>query len=304
MFFDNQQLASRKRARLAVPPPVPDTGWRPPQYLPELRTASVISFDVETYEEDFDKSGPGWARGKGHIVGVAIAAMWPNGERGKWYFPVRHHIEKEWNLNPTKVFAWLKVMLETDIPKIGANLIYDIGWLTEENIFVKGQLHDVQFAEALIDEDALVALDTLADKYLGASKTTSDLYDWLARAYGGKPTGAQRANIYKAPARLVGPYGEDDADLPINILWAQWPILQQQNLVNLFKMECNLIVLLIKMRRQGVKIDMHQAEKMYADIGVKVKQMYEDLYQKTGLRVNVNSGDDLARLFKATGIVS
>lgn len=52
-------------------------------------------------------------------------------------------------------------------PKVGANLIYDIGWLREEGVFVKGPLFDVQYAEALLTESDPVNLEYLGQKYLG-----------------------------------------------------------------------------------------------------------------------------------------
>lgn len=301
MFFNDAELLKRKRAVLAVPPPIPATGWVPPQHFPELRGANLISIDTETYEEDFE-NGPGWARGRGHIVGVSVAAMWNNGRRGKWYFPVRHRIETEYNLNPAIVFAWLKEQLENDIPKTGANLIYDCGWLTEENINVGGPLYDVQFAEALIDNDAFVALEELGEKYLGRGKTTNQLYEWLANAYGGQANESQRANIYRSPPRLAGPYAEDDADLPIDILWAQWPVLEREGLLKLFFMECKLIPIVIAMRRRGVKIDVGYTEQMYAEVGADIRRMHRRLYDETGQHINVNSGDDLAKLFNAHNV--
>lgn len=302
MFFTDAELTLRKRARLAVPPPVPETGWRPPQAFPELRGASLISFDVETFEEDLDEGGPGWARGRGNICGIAVAAVWGNGQRGKWYFPIRHHIETDWNMDARTVLAWLKEQLETPIPKTGANLIYDTGWLSEEGIHVGGMLYDVQFAEALIDNDAFVALEILADKYLDAGKTTSQLYEWCARAYGGKATDVQRANIYRAPPRLVGPYGEDDADLPIDILEKQWPILESEGLLTLFHTECKLIPLLIAMRRRGVPVNLEKAELLYNKLGRDIKQMYAQLREAIGFDVNVNSADDIAKMCRAQGI--
>lgn len=303
MFFDDEDdLPLRKSTRLRTPPPIPETGWRPPQYFPNLSEATVVSFDVETKETDF-AHGPGWARGKGHIVGFSVGAIDRAGNRGKWYFPVRHEIESEWNLDPKQCFAWLKKTLETPhIPKVGANLLYDIGWLGEENIEVQGELHDVQFAEALLDEQGEVALDYLGKKYLGEGKETVDLYTWLASAYGGEANSRQRANIYQAPPRLVGPYAESDADLPLRVLEAQWKQLTAEGLLDLYRMECDLIPLLIRMRRAGVQVDIPRAEQLHAELGHDIEKLKLGLFEATGVRANVNSGDDLARVFDAAGI--
>lgn len=302
MFFDDNELVKRRQSRLREPPPIPPTDWRPPSYFPNLSNADVISFDVETKETDFDH-GPGWARGKGHICGFSVAARKGHGETGKWYFPIRHEIQTEWNLDPKQCLGWLKHTLETpNIPKVGANLLYDMGWLTTENIYVSGKLHDVQFAEALIDETALVNLDMLAHKYLRRNKTSDELYEWLAQAYGGKANHLQRGNIYRAPPQLVGPYGEDDADLPLKILEKQWTLLKQQELMPVFELENRLIPLLIKMRLQGVRVNLNYTEQLYDDVGKDIERLELELFAMTGIRANVNSPDDLARVFDAAGI--
>lgn len=303
MFFDDIQLVARKRATLKVPPPVTQTGWRPPSYFPNLSDAQVLSFDVETKELDFDH-GPGWARGKTSIVGFSVAAVSKRGERGKWYFPLRHEVEKDWNLDPVNCFGWLRETLQTPhIPKVGANLIFDVGTLTEENIYVAGKLYDVQLAEALIDNDRKVGLDHLAQRYLGESKQTSLLYEWCARAYGGNPTPKQRENIFRAPPQLVGPYGEADADLPLRIFEAQWPILVSEGLTDLFELECNLIRLLVRMRLTGVRVDLDTAERLYKKLGAEIIRLHTQLFQMVGFNVNVNSGAEVAKAFDHCGVL-
>lgn len=297
--FDN--LPKRKQAVLKELPPIPENGWRPPQYFPNLSNAVTIGIDCETKETDFDH-GPGWARDKGHIVGFSVAAMARDGSRGKWYFPVRHETESEWNLDPVSCFGWLRETLASPTPKTGANLIYDMGWLTTENIDVKGELLDVQFAEALIDEEGKTALDFLGRKYGAGGKDTADLYGWLAQAFGGNPTGAQRANIWRAPPRLVGPYAEADADLPLTILARQWPVLEAQGLVDLFRMECASIPLLVRMRLAGVSVDLNRAHELDQELETDGDALEVRLFDMTGIRCNVNSPDDVARVFDAAGL--
>lgn len=304
MFFDDIPVIRKKGITLGVPPPFADTGWRPPQYFPNLSNAIVIGFDVETYDPELLTHGPGWARGVGWIVGFSIAALDRRGDLGRWYFPVRHTVEPEYNLDPKKCFAWLKTQLETPhIHKSGQNLLYDIGWLTTEGIHVEGELSDSSFAEALLDSDPTTNLDYLAHKYLDKGKEANTLYQWLANAYGGAPGQGQRANIYRAPPRLVGPYGEADASLPIEVLQVQWPLLVEQNLTDLFKLECNLIRLLVRMRLQGVTIDINATEKLYRELQMEVRELYGKLSHMTGRNVeSVNSGAQLAPLFDAVGI--
>ena len=272
------------------------TGWRPPTELPDLSAAPVIAVDVETYDPDLLEFGPGWARGVGHVVGVSIAT-----HDGAWYLPIRHTLGE--NLPESEVFAWLRRTLgNSRQPKVGANLLYDVGWLRQEGVIVRGPLYDVQFAEALIDEAAPVNLDALGAKYVGEGKTTNDLYTWCAFAYGGKPTSEQRKNIWRAPTELVGPYAEQDAALPLKVLRMQWPILEKYGLLRVFDMECRLISLLIEMRFQGVRVDVVGAERLRKQFLARERELHAKLDAIAGTHVDINSAPHLAHLFDKMGL--
>ena len=108
--------------------------------------------------------GPGGVRKDGYIVGFSVATDDGFAE----YYPVRHAAGG--NLNPDNAFAWLRDMLKTDIPKVGANLPYDLEWLLTEGVKVGGAKYDVQIAEPLLDED-LVDLTDLSSSSEGVNLT-------------------------------------------------------------------------------------------------------------------------------------
>lgn len=282
-----------------VMPPIPETGWTPPTYFPDLSRARVISLDCETWDPELDDNGPGWARGRGHIVGISIGAD----GGGRWYYPLRHEVEADHNVETSSVFAWARDTLSrAHQPKVGANLLYDLGWLRSEGVEVAGELVDVQYGEALLDESARVSLETLAQKYLGEGKDTNLLYQWCADYYGGKPTGKQRANIYRAPPRLVGPYAESDADLPLRVAVKMYPELERFGLLDLFRMECELIRLLLDMRFSGVTVDIEHAEKLRDVLSDKARIEREKLKHLVGFDVDINSPEALARVFDQIGL--
>jgi len=281
-------------------PGIPNTGWKTKPLFPDLSSAKAIALDTETYDPELMESGPGWARGIGHIVGVSIATN----DGFKCYYPVRHTVCPEDNLDPQVVFAWLSEQLGRSYQtKVGANLIYDVGWLRQEGIKVAGKKLDVQFAEALIDEEASVALETLGQKYLGLGKESSRMYEWLADAYGGKPNGSQRKNIWRCPPSLVGAYAESDATLPLDIIQKQWPLLGQFGLFQVFDIECRLIDLLVDMRFKSVRVDLAKANKAHDDLIVIERDHQIILNEQCGFNVSVNSGPSLARAFDKFGIV-
>lgn len=298
LFWQDTPTTRSKSKMAAVMPDIPETGWKPPKDFPNLSAAKVISFDTETYDPELTTKGPGWARGRGHIVGVSIGV-----DGGQWYFPMRHEIEPENNIDPSKVLAWLSDTLNTPrIAKVGANIIYDIGWLRQEGVIVSGALYDVQYAEALLNEGAKVALDTLAAKYLDERKESDLLYRWCADYYGGAVSEKQRANIYRTPARLAGPYAESDANLPLRIMQKQYDFLDKENMLDLFSMENRLIPLLVDMRFAGVRVNVDKAEEVRDTLLHKEKEYSARLQSLTGFEVNVNASASLAKAFDTIGL--
>jgi DNA polymerase I-like protein with 3'-5' exonuclease and polymerase domains len=288
-----------KRARSRPIPEVPKTGWVCPKEFPNLKHAKVISLDTETKDTGLEiKRGPGQYREGGYICGVSIAVD----ENNKWYFPMRH--ERGENMDPERVVAWLKQTLGTDIPKIGANLKYDIEWLATEGVEVRGELHDVQIAEPLIDETQdTFSLDFLGEKYLGEGKVDELLYQWCADAFGGNPTRrSQAGNIWRAPAELVGPYAEYDAAAPLRIFNEQRKILVTDELMDVYNMERALIPMLVAMRQFGIRIDAGKLDPAREFILEREEKIQQALNETLGWTMNVNGRKDLPRAFDQLGL--
>jgi DNA polymerase I-like protein with 3'-5' exonuclease and polymerase domains len=280
-------------------PPIPETGWTPPTYFPDLSYAKALSIDVETKDLDLEDKGPGWARHAGHIVGIAVGT--DDGHR--WYFPMRHEVQKELNLDPDHVTAWARDQFKNPRqPKIGANITYDVGWCREEGITVAGPLYDCLFAEALLEERRKINLDDLGERYEGKGKTGDILYQWCADFYGGKVDHKQRKNIYRAPPCLVGPYAEGDVDLPFSVLEKQWKRLSNEGLLHIFDMECRLIPLMIEMRFAGVRIDLAHAERMLAYLTEEIDEIDAQIKHIVGFEVNTEASSSLAAAFDVAGL--
>jgi len=298
MFWQDIPVERGANRIAAVMPEIPDTGWVPPKMLPNLSNAKVLSIDTETFDPDLLTKGPGWARGVGHMVGVSISDG-----HNDWYFPIRHEIEAGDNWDPDIVINWLKRTLgNPKQAKVGANIIYDLGWLRQEGVIVRGPVYDVQHAEALLDESSPVNLEHLGQKYLGLGKESEVLYQWCSDYYGGAVGPSQRKNIYRTPPRLTGHYAESDASLPLSILMKQWPLLIEQGLMPVFEMECELIYLMLDMRYTGVEVDIPAAEKLSVELMGFSEERSKELERKLGFSVNVNSSGELARAFDEVGL--
>ncbi len=295
MFWERLAQPKDRVTRPRVLPETPETGWRPPSSFPNLAAARRISLDCETRDPELLTLGPGVRRGA-HIVGLAIGTD----DGGRWYFPMRHEVEPEFNLAPDAVLAWARDALRGPQPKVGANLLYDIDFLAEAGVEVGGPWLDVQIAEPLLDENRRTyALEALGEKYLGAGKQQEALSDWVWRAYGERN---YRKEIWRCSPRLVGPYGEGDADLPLRILDAQLPLLRAQGLDELWEIESGLLPLLLAMRRNGVRVDMPAAQRLDDDLSTAITSTQQRLAALAGFAVNVSAAADLQRLFDRLGV--
>lgn len=264
--------------------------------LPDLSAAKLISYDLETKDPYLIEDGPGWGRGVGYILGVAIVV---DGWEG--YVPVGEHPDPN-------VVRWLKDTLETNIPKVGTNLQYDYGWLTEIGIWPGGPQYDIQFAEALLDDVLITAsgrrrsisLDALGVEYLGEKKENSEIqminqdkWPWSKDP---------RENLWRMPPDVVGRYALQDARMPPRILTSQYAALKREGLWDLFEMECKLIPLLVHMRRRGMPVDIDKATEARDDMLLAEKLMQQELSKKAGFNINVNSSKDLGALFDKVGV--
>jgi len=301
LFFD-EPLVQKRHARILAPPPIPETGWRVPTEFPNLSAARTISFDTETKDPRLVENGPGWARGDGHIVGISLAAEAHNGERGAWYFPMRHEIDTHDNMDAQNVLRYCDHTLNTPTDKVGANLTYDIGWLRQEGVRVGGRLFEIQFAEALIDSDAMVGLDVLSNKYLCTGKVTDALYDWIAQAYPNTPPTLRRRDIYRSPPKLVGPYAIGDAVQPIDIYKVQEGILRQEGLLDVFRLECDLIPMMVAMRFRGVRVNIAKAEKLYYELQTEIADLYKTLRVEYGFKGESCASTQIGAFLESGGI--
>lgn len=299
LFWEDHPETKGNRVRTYIQPDIPDTGWTTPVDFPNLTAATAISYDVETYDPELKTHGPGWGRGSGHIVGVSLSV--PDGT--SWYFPMRHTIEPEYNMEPDNVLRFLRHTLEDNRPKIGANLYYDMGWLMWEGVTPGGDHYDIQYAEALLNSEAPnISLEHLSQSYLGEGKDSPFLYQWLDDFYGGGATEKQRANIYRAPPRLVGPYAESDAYLPTRVIAEQWSKLHDWGLLDLYLTECRLIPLLVRMRLRGAPVDLSYTEQLHDELAEDIKAADAKLQSTVGFEVNVNASTSLARAFDQLGL--
>jgi DNA polymerase I-like protein with 3'-5' exonuclease and polymerase domains len=254
----------------------------------------VIAFDIETFDPGLKESGPGVYRRDGNILGVSYAL--DSGERG--YLDLGHPgLDTETRAeNKRRV----ERLLSTDEEKVGANLLYDVDWLENfEGIKVQGILNDIQVAEPLIDEYAMsYSLDALGYKYLKRGKAKT-LIDLKCEELGLK--GPSVTHLYRFKAKDAEEYAIEDAVLAREIFEKQKPIMEEEDLVPLYKIESGLLPLLMSMRKNGIRIDRERQEDYARTLRKKISTDTLSLYKEYGA-FNINSTAQVAEICDGLGL--
>lgn len=264
------------------------------QAFPDIRGAEIISIDCETFDPDLVEKGCGATR-NGYIAGVSLSWRFPDDERiYSKYYPVRH--EGGGNLDRKLVWKYLRDVLTTEIPKTGANLQYDLAYLWTEGIQVKGPFYDVQIAEPLLDENrGVYNLESLGQQYIGHGKDEEQMLEYIRQHFGAKK-GKEKGFIWKCPAHIVEPYAEEDTRLPIQILDKQIKKMEQEQLIDLWHMESDLLPILARMHLNGVRVDATYADQLKLEWGLKIIEL-----EKRTKGINSRSSKQIASYLDEIG---
>ena len=268
--------------------------WSAPSDYRDLSEAKEIAIDLETRDDGITKGiGAGWATGAGEIIGFAVAT-----EGWQGYYPFGHF--GGGNLIKEQVMRYMHDVCSLPCTKIFHNAQYDVGWLQAYGIDVKGEIIDTMVAGALIDENRYTyKLNALAKDYIGELKAETDLIE-AAKAHGVDP----KMEMWKLPAEHVGYYAEQDARLTY-LLWQRFKHeIRQQNLETIWELEKNLLPILIKMRKQGIRVNVEKAEQLQMDFSKKEKVLLSKIKKLVGKDVDIWAARQIGFAFDKLGIDS
>lgn len=282
-YYDTNQLPLFK----------PESSWVPPTDWRDLSDAKIIGFDTETSDPNLHELGPGFIRGDARVVGVSLATDYGY----KIYLPIGH---SEGNVDPAQAQRYLRAQLgRANQTKVGANVMYDLESLWSLDVNVAGRVRDIQVAEPLLDEESEqgYALEVLANKYLGIGKSET-LLDRAAKDYGLDA----KKNMSAFPSKYVGQYAEDDAYLPIQVMFQQIKEIEAQNLRPVFDLETDLTKVLFAMRLEGVAVDLNRAAEVIDILKGQEKEELAYLKREIGREINVNSSDLVGSVLAECGL--
>lgn len=270
----------------------PKVDWTPPSSLPELSRYSEVAIDLETYDPLLMSHGPSWAfPDTGYITGIGVAT-----KDFSMYFPIQH--EGGGNLDKGLVLRWFTKQMAYENDKVFHNSLYDMGWLKRYGIKVNGKIQDTMFAAPLIDENQYsYSLNNLGEKYCGETKDETLLIE-AAEAYGLNP----KSEMYKLPAKYVGPYGEQDAELTLKLWQVFKELIKLENVGKIYDLETSLIPILLDMRYKGVPVDLDVAEKVSKRLKKEEDSILNAIHKEFGTKPDLWAAQSVATVFDRAGL--
>ena len=284
---------------------MPASSWRAPDSFPDIYDAKWWSIDIESRDPYLKSRGPGFLRRDAYACGVAIHVEGFSG-----YYPVRHATGS--NIAPNVVFDWLRDQTKHFRGEVyGANVLYDEEALWYEDVRFHDDVkrRDVQICEPLLDAETTngYSLAVLSNKYLGVGKDESLLREaaqMLNKGYRDKACHKPisfdpKGDIWMMDPIYVGAYAEGDVDRPRRIYEKQKRLIDEQELQPILDLESSLVPILLRMRINGVRVDLEKAEALRTLLTQEIDKYSMCIIKLVGFDFNVDSGLDLTKAYNA-----
>lgn len=277
----------------------PKSDWAatPVSKLPDWPEHGRVGIDTETHDEHLKQFGIGVRRG-GYVSGISFAI---DGGPGH-YLPIRH--EGGGNLDTAQVKAYMAHQASRFKGElVGANMGYDLEYLHAEGVKFNSvrRFRDVQVIEPLLDELQLsYSLQSILERH-GLAGKNENLLREAAEYFGIDP----KADLWRLPARHVGPYAIADAAQPLALLRRQEAEIQRQGLDEVYDWECRLVPVLVKMRQRGVRVDLERLRQVEVWSAAKEAEALAEIKRTTGYGFalgEITKGSAVLPMLKEAGI--
>lgn len=275
----------------------PTTDWRVPERLPVVPDNVVLAVDTETRDDGLSQNrGPGWVFNAGYICGVSVA--WGS---EAYYIPVRHPDTA--NLPAEDVFPWIDDAMKRAKRIVFHNESYDRGWFSTENVFIpEGKTDDTYVMAVMCDENRhSYSLDACCS-WRGVPGKDERLLREAAAAFGVNA----KSEMWKLPARHVGPYATQDAVATLRLRQNLVREIEAQRLEEAYRVEMDLIPMVLEMRKRGIRVNTSTAERIQEDLRNQRAGVIEEIrkhlrWSRLSIE-DLNSPVSLARAFDQEGI--
>lgn len=150
----------------------------------------------------------------------------------------------------------------------------------------------------LNEHEVSYSLDNLAKKYTKVRKKGDELYQELARIFGGRATrNVQMRRISDAPHELVGEYAKSDTRATLELYLYQRRQIKEQRIDSIVNFERQITPALIAAEMHGVRVDLDAAEKAKKVLESELASKQKQLDEIAGFHCNFQPSKDTAKLF-------
>jgi DNA polymerase-1 len=246
--------------------------------LEELRKNATFSIDLET-----TSPYPMWA----DLVGISLS----HAPHQAFYIPLAHQDQGAVQQLPLSwTLEQLKPLLEDRrVRKVGQNVKYDWIVLKRYGIHLQGIEGDTMIASYLLNPTKHNHnLGEIAQEYLDRSVTN------YKEVVG---TGMKAVTFDQIGLEKARDYSCEDADVTLQLSHLLFPKLNEEGFKDLFdRVEMPLVIVLAKMERNGVKIDLDLLQEYSKEIETQLQQKIDRIYAFAGEVFNINSSQQLGKI--------
>jgi DNA polymerase I len=249
------------------------------QWLEKIDRAEMTSVDTETTSLDAMQA---------ELVGISLCC-----EPGiAAYIPVAHRYQDApEQLSRDAVLAKLKPWLEdASKPKLGQHLKYDSHVLANYGIELKGIVHDTLLQSYVFESHKSHDMDSLAMRHL--ERKTIPYQEVCGK-------GASQICFDQVSIERATEYAAEDADITLQLHHAMWPqVADNQGLRFIYeKIELPTAVVLQKMERNGVLVDVELLNTQSNELGRRMLDIEREAYELASQPFNLNSPKQIGEIF-------
>jgi DNA polymerase-1 len=250
------------------------------QFLSNVKEGQWLSLDLETTSVNTMEAD---------IVGLSFSIEKDSGI----YIPILHKnksMEYFGEDELKSVLDVLKPVLEnSNIPKTGQNIKYDLIILKRFGIQVNGIEFDTMIAAHLLNpEFRSYKMEKLSEEYLNYTMVP------IEKLIG---TGKNQISMDEVDLDDISFYASEDADIALQLTYILKEKLKEKNLLSYFmKVELPLISVLVDMEIQGTFVQKTFLNELSSSYQQKIESLITEIYSLSGTEFNVNSTQQLAQI--------
>ncbi|MCH7618342.1 MAG: DNA polymerase I [Candidatus Marinimicrobia bacterium] len=250
--------------------------------IKKIKKSGLLSLDLETTSVNPMQA---------EIVGFSFSI---NQDEG-WYVPIEFQgktkslFGSEGN-DLENVFAELKPVLEdSNLPKCGQNIKYDMLILSLNGIEVSGVVSDSIIAAFLLKPEARsYKIDYLSMEYLGYKMQP------ITELIG---SGKDQILMSDVALEEITFYAVEDADVALQLVNLLVPMVEKEGMTKIYQeIEIPLIHVLLRMEKAGVYLKVDHLKRMSSDLDVDIKEIEQRIHKLAGEEFTINSPKQLANI--------